>query len=163
MLQARQHRESPQLISQHGVTSDEESRVSQRRSAEGSGSAVLSVAPETLYTVRDREGNVVMGSVPVTDGALGLPEGAPAPIDLRVAPSIVRTHATVSFGTTLAAASVLRVFDVRGRQVTALTAPEGASAIRWDATDAVGRHVQPGVYHARLDGVSRPLRLVVLR
>ena len=62
----------------------------------------------------------------------------------------------------------LQVFDITGRSITTLldgTLGPGRHVSVWNAQDAVGRRVVPGVYFYRLQagGYSETRRLVVVR
>ena len=58
---------------------------------------------------------------------------------------------------------VLRVMDVRGRELRALALRAGATSASWDGRDAGGANAPPGVYFARIAGMSGVTRVALLR
>lgn len=72
---------------------------------------------------------------------------------LTVLPNPANPRATVRFTLPEAAVVDLRIVDLRGRQVRALTAgpfPPGSHAVNWDGRGDEGRAVSSGVYLVRL-------------
>jgi len=96
---------------------------------------------------------------------------AEVPPGLSLAPlGTNRTAGRVMLGYSLpeAARVKLVIYDVRGRLVRTLvdgTALAGSGQIEWDARDATGRRVSPGVYFGKIAvaGAERTARIVLLR
>jgi len=75
---------------------------------------------------------------------------------------------TVGFDLPRAAQAELAIFDLGGRQVATLARgwhEAGRHLLRWDAMDASGARVGPGIYFVRFHtpGLDRTARIVVLR
>jgi hypothetical protein len=76
------------------------------------------------------------------------------------------TRGPISFEFTLEATDLtgrsdalfLRILDVQGREVTRVPAARvaGPQRLTWDGASADGTRIPPGVYLARLEGVTRP-------
>jgi hypothetical protein len=87
---------------------------------------------------------------------------------LPVFPNPIRSSATLRYELQRAAHVTHEIFDLTGARIRTLerrTHDAGAHAVTWDATDAQGRRVAPGVYYQKLeaDGVRRMQRVVVLK
>ncbi len=100
---------------------------------------------------------------------VGVPPGTPPRVTfLRPAvPNPMRDHGVFAIGLSEAGPARLRIFDAEGRWVRTLLEgmrPAGEYRAPWDARDARGHRVPPGVYLARLDvvRVTRVQRVAVL-
>jgi len=133
---------------------------------------VAQVSVDALhYRIMAVEGDgstVELGRLRVTRGQVP----AAVPVLHANAPNPVGGYTNLRFELPQAlagAASTVRIFDVQGRLVDtpldrAVLAP-GIQILRWDAVDASGRSVAPGMYYVRLDagGTSLTRKLVVVR
>ncbi len=73
-------------------------------------------------------------------------------------PNPFHTTTTIRFALARSGRAVLRLYDVRGREVRSLYDGEGdgrAHVVTWDGTDSAGRRVAPGVYFYRLQTPRR--------
>jgi hypothetical protein len=116
----------------------------------------------TVLDVVAQSAAVGIGMAPVLDAGDGPP---PAALALSASPNPARAGVAFEFGAPLAADARLRVTDVQGRMVLMLDAPAGARSVRWDARDAGGEKVAPGLYLVELRrGTSRDVvRVAVVR
>jgi hypothetical protein len=94
--------------------------------------------------------------------------GAAGTIELAIVPNPAgRGGAEATFRLPAGAIGRLAVFDPSGRRVATIDGAisAGAGTLRWDARDAEGSPVAPGVYFLRLDAgnASVTRRLVVVR
>jgi subtilisin family serine protease len=118
------------------------------------------------WIVRVRGTNVPEGPQPVSiwglvePGSQGLAAAAPAERGLQLAgdPNPLRTATTLRF--TLAAPGTvrLRILDAAGRVVRVVadrSFAAGTHAITWDARNARGERVGPGVYLAEIEAAGR--------
>ncbi len=81
------------------------------------------------------------------------PVPAPAAATLNAAPNPFNPRTTFDFALPRAGHATLRVYDLRGQLVTTLIdgrLDAGPQQVDWNGTDAAGRPLPSGVYHARL-------------
>jgi hypothetical protein len=119
------------------------------------------------YSAVDDAGNAVRDSVLISNGevtGVGAP-GAAGKLALRAMPSIVRAGTQFSLGRPAREPARLDLYDALGRRVRSLPVAPGSVAVRWDAGDASGERVAPGVYLASYrDALGQAgVRVVVLR
>ncbi|MEZ5064539.1 MAG: T9SS type A sorting domain-containing protein [bacterium] len=87
-------------------------------------------------------------------------------LELVARPNPARSSVAFDVRTPAGLRPELAIYDVAGRRVTALpivTRADGSGCATWDALDASGRRVAPGVYFARVvAGTSETTRRVVV-
>jgi len=94
-------------------------------------------------------GPVELASLPAS--AVFLQAGQPNPFQVTT---------SIRFGLERGGRAVLRVYDVRGREVRRLFDGDGdgrSHVVTWDGEDAAGRRLAPGVYYCRLQAGARTL------
>ncbi len=120
------------------------------------------------YGLVDDAGNALMDSVRIQGGevtAVPIPRVAAGPPSLRALPSVARAGTEFALGRPAGDGARLDLYDASGRRVRSFAVVRGAAGVRWDANDASGAAVAPGVYLASFrdaDGQARA-RVVVLR
>jgi hypothetical protein len=97
----------------------------------------------------------------------GVPAGSRASIG-RVFPNPFNPSTTIEFSVPKQGPTTVRVFDLRGRQITTLvdaSMPAGTYRTRWDGRDASGRDVSSGLYFAMIEsaGGRQAARLILLK
>jgi hypothetical protein len=133
---------------------------------------------EALAEFSTTDSSVTFPSLPVTDSpycvALRPPLGAvdtlsrPGVLALRTSPNPVRDCASFSYILPRDGRVLLRILDVRGREVATLVnrrQTQGSHDVVWDATAETGEPVAPGVFVCRLecDDTSAAERVVIAR
>jgi len=132
------------------------------------GAASLSVSPSTEgemeVVVRDLDGNVFVGSVPVIAGTPA-PSLQTSKLLLRATPSVMAQRTVFQLNRKLDQGGRLRIFDARGRQVRALQVGPGEDHIGWNGRDDHGGSVSSGVYFVKLltEGRQISTRVVKVR
>ncbi len=132
------------------------------------GAASLSVTPSTEgemeVVVRDLDGNVFVGSVPVIAGTPA-PSLQTSKLLLRATPSVMAQRTVFQLNRRLDQGGRLRIFDARGRQVRALQVGPGEDHIGWNGRDDHGSSVSSGVYFVKLltEGRQISTRVVKVR
>ena len=123
------------------------------------GDAVYLGAPLPMQTL---EGTTVHVTAPAS--AVSVPEAGAVTFDLRLGPNPVVGGARVRFWSQKPIREPVRVHDLQGREVArfAFSPGGGGYGATWEARDAAGHPLAPGLYFARL-GREAGLRLVVLR
>lgn len=125
----------------------------------------------------DAQGDPHIAHYSVTDDRLeyafvetptGIPAGALHAGSIRAYPNPARNGATFNYArSSLGTAYAIDVFDLRGRLVRRLPLASAAARGRivWDAENAAGRQVAPGVYFLRFDTDthSSTSRVIVVR
>jgi hypothetical protein len=122
------------------------------------GDDVYVGTPLPMQTI---EGATVHTTVPAN--AVGVPL-AEHEMDLRMGPNPVAAGGRVRFWSAQPIHEPVRVHDLQGREVAhfQLTPSGGGTSATWEARDAAGHPLAPGLYFARL-GTRADVRLVVLR
>lgn len=104
----------------------------------------------------------------LTDVGDGQPDGSAAALTLQQSfPNPLRGAATIRFTLSQAGPAMLRIYDLRGRQVRTLVdgaCPAGTHAVRWERDGDDGARVGPGAYfyELRTPGQRLTRKLVVL-
>jgi flagellar hook capping protein FlgD len=144
----------------------------------GSGRKVFGTVGQTLIGQSSGSGRKLFHGfwaspnpppVGVDDPPIGEPPPLPAELSFgRPSPNPGREAVSFGFALPRAASVELSVLDVQGRLVRTVVQQSydaGVHVTGWDARDVNGRHVDAGVYFARLrvDGVAVGTRRVVLR
>lgn len=141
--------------------------VQANRYTDAQGQAAIPVSPdsdgEILVTVRDFQGQLVQGVVPVASGT-SAPGPGLAGLSLQARPNVLSGLTTFHFGRALPTDATLVVHDLRGREIVRQAVPAGSTDLRWEARDAAGRPVAAGSYMVSLRGAGQQLvtRVVVL-
>lgn len=133
-------------------------------------------------TMSSNLGDVITG--PSADGATEVWSGFWAPDPLSIVgvetpvlavrnfigwptPNPARNTVQIEFGTRQPGTTEATVYDVQGRRVVQLGAPNapGVYQLHWDLRDAVGRAVANGLYFLRLatPGQTQTRRLIIIR
>jgi len=114
--------------------------------------------------VRDLDGNVFVGSVPVIAGTPA-PSLQTSKLLLRATPSVMAQRTVFQLNRRLDQGGRLRIFDARGRQVRALQVGPGEDHIGWNGRDDHGSSVSSGVYFVKLltEGRQISTRVVKVR
>jgi hypothetical protein len=122
------------------------------------GDDVYVGTPLPLQTI---EGATVHVTSPAN--ALGVPVATPM-LELRMGPNPVVAGARVRFWSAKPVREPVRVLDLQGREMARFdfSPSAGGYGATWEARDAAGHPLTPGLYFAHL-GRSADLRLVVLR
>jgi hypothetical protein len=142
--------------------------VFDNRYTDAAGAASIPARPSTegyIYiTVEDSIGNAVVDSVLVVD-ATGVEPGASRGFMLTAAPSVTSSITTLHFGQGLPEPTAVELYNVSGQLVRTIDAPQGSQSVKWNATDAAGEHVAPGLYFARyrVGSQSVTARITVVR
>jgi hypothetical protein len=115
------------------VGADGSDDVFTNRYTDGAGATTLTMQPQTTdslhYRVRDAEGHVVTGVIPVVDDPVDVPGAADAAISFRAMPSIMQTHTAFQFGVPMPNDARVSVHDASGRLVTELSVGSGHTAV----------------------------------
>jgi len=126
---------------------------------------VPAMTPGMLYvTARNENADVVRDSTPVVS-LTDVGTGAVAGGVFRAEPSPTPGPTRLVFSAPLTEERRIQVVDVQGRAVATLTAPRGATDVRWAGTDAGGRAVPAGLYLARIatSEVFQTARILIAR
>lgn len=149
-----------------GITGDGDD-VFANRYTDADGRAMIPASPSTegwlYYAVEDELGNALFDSVYVAS-SVDVAGAASGPMSFRVAPTVMRSHARITFDAPLRASASLTVVDATGRRVRTLDAPAGSRGLTWDGRTGTGDAVAAGTYWIVLRDRTRRLveRVVVV-